>query len=62
VNPVEAVFLLTEVNDLLMRFSEMRKMMKNMGKMKELMARAQGANVRIRLTTTDYGRFHSPSP
>jgi signal recognition particle subunit SRP54 len=38
----------TEVNDLLKRFAEMRKMMKNMGKMKKLMARAQGANFGIR--------------
>jgi signal recognition particle subunit SRP54 len=38
----------TEVNDLLMRFSEMRKMMKNMGKMKKMMARAQGANFGIK--------------
>ncbi len=38
----------TEVNDLLKRFSEMRKMMKNMGKMKKMMARAQGANFGIR--------------
>ena len=29
----------TEVNDLLQRFSQMRKMMKNMGKMKKLMAK-----------------------
>jgi signal recognition particle subunit SRP54 len=38
----------TEVNDLLMRFSEMRKMMKNMGKLKKMMTRAQGANFGIR--------------
>jgi hypothetical protein len=31
-----------------MRFSEMRKMMKNMGKMKKMMARAQGANFGIK--------------
>ena len=51
---VEAIVLpmtlvsVTEVNDRLQRFSEMRKMMKNMGKMKKMMARAQGANFGIR--------------
>ncbi len=38
----------TEVNDLLQRFSQMRKMMKNMGQMKKMMARAQGANFGIK--------------
>jgi signal recognition particle subunit SRP54 len=38
----------TEVNDLLQRFGQMRKMMKNMGKMKKMMARAPGANLRIK--------------
>ena len=38
----------TEVNDLLQRFSQMRKMMKNMGKFKKQMARAQGANFGIK--------------
>jgi signal recognition particle subunit SRP54 len=38
----------TEVNDLVQRFSQMRKMMKNMGKFKKQMARAQGANFGIR--------------
>ena len=38
----------TEVNDLLKRFGEMRKMMKSMGKMKKMMARAGGANFGIR--------------
>ena len=38
----------TEVNDLLRRFSEMRKMMKNMGKMKKMMSRAGGPNFGIR--------------
>ena len=33
----------TEVNDLLHRFSEMRKMMKNMGKLKQMMARPGAA-------------------
>ena len=32
----------TEVNDLLMRFNQMRKMMKNMGKLKKMMARSGG--------------------
>ena len=32
----------TEVNDLLMRFSQMRKMMKNMGGLKKMMARSGG--------------------
>lgn len=35
----------TEVNNLLLRFSQMRKMMKNMGQMKKMMAR-MGRNVR----------------
>jgi signal recognition particle subunit SRP54 len=33
----------TEVNDLLQRFGQMRKMMKNMGKFKQLMSRPGGA-------------------
>src|SRR5215207_2883696 len=33
----------TEVNDLLQRFTQMRKMMKNMGKMKQMMARPGAA-------------------
>jgi signal recognition particle subunit SRP54 len=33
----------TEVNDLLQRFGQMRKMMKNMGKMKQMMARPGAA-------------------
>lgn len=33
----------TEVNNLLLRFNQMRKMMKNTGKLKKMMARAQGA-------------------
>ena len=51
---VEAIVLpmtlvsVTEVNDLLKRFSEMRKRMKNMGKMKKMMARAGGPNFGIR--------------
>jgi signal recognition particle GTPase len=32
----------TEVNDLLQRFDQMRKMMKNMGKFKKMMARGRG--------------------
>ncbi|MDX2079974.1 MAG: signal recognition particle protein [Terrimicrobiaceae bacterium] len=35
----------TEVNNLLLRFSQMRKMMKNMGQMKKMMAR-MGRNIR----------------
>ena len=35
----------TEVNDLLHRFAQMRKMMKNMGQMSKQMARAHGAKV-----------------
>ncbi|MDQ3621488.1 MAG: signal recognition particle protein [Verrucomicrobiota bacterium] len=38
----------TEVNDLIQRFAQMRKMMKNMGKMKKAMARARGAKLGIR--------------
>ncbi len=37
----------TEVNDLLMRFSQMQKMMKNMGKLKKMMARSGGGMPRI---------------
>jgi signal recognition particle subunit SRP54 len=33
----------TEVNDLLQRFGQMRKMMKNMGNMKQLMSRSGAA-------------------
>ena len=33
----------TEVNDLLQRFNQMRKMMKNMGKLKKMMAQPRGA-------------------
>jgi signal recognition particle subunit SRP54 len=36
----------TDVNELLQRFAQMRKMMKNMGKMKKMMARSHGAGVR----------------
>ncbi|MGV3531910.1 MAG: signal recognition particle protein [Chthoniobacteraceae bacterium] len=36
----------TEVNELLQRFGQMRKMMKNMGSLKKKMARAQGAGLR----------------
>jgi signal recognition particle subunit SRP54 len=36
----------TEVNELLQRFAQMRKMMKNMGKMKKMMARSHGAGAR----------------
>lgn len=36
----------TEVNELLQRFAQMRKMMKNMGNMKKMMARSHGAGVR----------------
>jgi len=32
----------TEVNDLLQRFDQMRKLMKNAGKLKKLMARGAG--------------------
>jgi signal recognition particle subunit SRP54 len=35
----------TEVNDLLMRFNQMRKMMKNMGKLKKMMARSGGPRI-----------------
>lgn len=35
----------TEVNDLLMRFNQMRKMMKNMGKFKKMMARSGGPRI-----------------
>jgi len=37
----------TEVNNLLLRFSQMRKMMKNMGNMKKLMAQAQKAGLSL---------------
>jgi len=37
----------TEVNDLLMRFGQMQKMMKNMGKLKKMMARSGGGMPRI---------------
>jgi signal recognition particle subunit SRP54 len=33
----------TEVNDLLQRFNQMRKLMKNAGKLKKMMARSRGA-------------------
>ncbi|MHA3773537.1 signal recognition particle protein [Verrucomicrobiota bacterium sgz303538] len=36
----------TEVNELLQRFAQMRKMMKNMGNIKKMMARSHGAGVR----------------
>lgn len=35
----------TEVNDLLMRFNQMKKMMKNMGQLKKMMARAGGPRI-----------------
>lgn len=35
----------TEVNDLLMRFNQMRKMMKNMGKLKKMLARSGGPRI-----------------
>jgi len=35
----------SEVNNLLLRFNQMRKMMKNTGKMKKMMARARGAGL-----------------
>ena len=35
----------TEVNDLLKRFDQMRKMMKNMGKLKKMMSRAGGPRI-----------------
>ena len=35
----------TEVNNLLLRFNQMRQLMKNTGKMKKMMARARGANL-----------------
>ena len=35
----------TEVNDLLLRFNQMRKMMKNMGKFKKMMARSGGPRI-----------------
>lgn len=35
----------TEVNDLLTRFNQMRKMMKNMGKLKKMMARSGGPRI-----------------
>ncbi len=38
----------TEVNDLLQRFGQMRKMMKGMGKMKKMMARSGAPNLGIR--------------
>ncbi len=38
----------TEVNDLLQRFGQMRKMMKGMGKMKKMMARSGTPNLGIR--------------
>ena len=44
----------TEVNDLLQRFDQMRKMMKNMGKMKKMMARCQDE--------TECDRFERLSP
>ena len=49
-SPAGAAVTVTEVNDLLQRFNQMRKMMKNMGKMKKMMARAHGANVGTRNT------------
>jgi signal recognition particle subunit SRP54 len=36
----------TEVNELLQRFGQMRKMMKNMGAMKKKLARSHGAGLR----------------
>jgi signal recognition particle subunit SRP54 len=36
----------TEVNELLQRFAQMRKMMKNMGNIKKMMARSHGAGAR----------------
>ncbi len=36
----------TEVNELLQRFNQMRKMMKNMGNLKKMMARSHGAGAR----------------
>jgi signal recognition particle subunit SRP54 len=36
----------TEVNELLQRFGQMRKMMKNMGNIKKMMARSHGAGAR----------------
>lgn len=38
----------TEVNDLLQRFGQMRKMMKGMGKMKKMMARSGGSRFGLR--------------
>ncbi|XHR27006.1 MAG: signal recognition particle protein [Chthoniobacteraceae bacterium] len=35
----------TEVNDLILRFNQMRKMMKNMGKFKKMMARSGGPRI-----------------
>jgi len=43
----------TEVNDLLQRFGQMRKMMKNMGQFKKQMARAHGAKFGTRQTPLD---------
>src|SRR3954453_287856 len=43
----------TEVNDLINRFGQMRKMMKNMGQMTKKMARAHGANVGTRKAPLD---------
>lgn len=43
----------TEVNDLLQRFSQMRKMMKNMGQMTKKMARAHGAKFGTRQAPLD---------
>src|SRR5258707_1352616 len=43
----------TEVNDLLHRFGEMRKMMKKMGKMKKMMARQGAPNLGTRQTPLD---------
>jgi signal recognition particle subunit SRP54 len=43
----------TDVNDLINRFGQMRKMMKNMGQMTKKMARAHGANVGTRKAPLD---------
>jgi signal recognition particle subunit SRP54 len=43
----------TEVNDLINRFGQMRKMMKNMGQLTKKMARAHGPNIGTRRTPLD---------
>lgn len=43
----------TEVNDMLQRFGQMRKMMKNMGQMTKKMARARGSQFGTRSTPLD---------